>query len=149
MGTATERGREETQIRALADKWVDALRAKDIDRMMSNYSPDILVFGISAPLQYRGAKEYRKKWELMFDSIDGPLGYEVRDRTITTRDDVAFMHCVNRISAKMKGSNEEEGTWMRVTGCYQKIDGKWLVTHEHVSVPIDPAQRKALLDLEP
>jgi ketosteroid isomerase-like protein len=25
----------------------------------------------------------------------------------------------------------------RVTDCYRKINGKWLITQEHVSVPVD------------
>ncbi len=30
------------------------------------------------------------------------------------------------------------GTWTRVTAGCHRIDGHWLVIHEHVSVPIDP-----------
>ena len=41
------------------------------------------------------------------------------------------------------------GTWVRVTVCFKKSDGKWLVTHEHVSAPIDVEKGKALLDLKP
>jgi len=26
---------------------------------------------------------------------------------------------------------------VRVTDVYRKIDGKWLIVHEHVSVPVD------------
>ena len=38
---------------------------------------------------------------------------------------------------------------MRVTDCYRKIDGKWLITHEHVSVPVDLATAKADLASKP
>jgi hypothetical protein len=27
--------------------------------------------------------------------------------------------------------------WWRTTICFRKIDGKWMVTHEHNSVPFD------------
>jgi hypothetical protein len=31
----------------------------------------------------------------------------------------------------------------------RKIDGNWLIVHDHVSVPIDRQSGKALLNLEP
>jgi hypothetical protein len=30
-----------------------------------------------------------------------------------------------------------------------KIDGRWMVTHEHVSVPFDMKSGQALMDLKP
>lgn len=39
--------------------------------------------------------------------------------------------------------------WVRWTACFRKLGGKWLVTHEQVSVPIDMDSGRALLDLEP
>ena len=147
MDTATSKASDEAQIRQLTDNWEQALRAKDIDKMMASYTPDILVFGVMPPLQYKGTKEYRKKWEEMFSSIQGPIDYESRDFTITTHGDIAFSHCLNRIIAKSKGGHELP--WIRITLCYRKIGGKWLVTHEHASVPFDAESGKASLDLKP
>ena len=149
METATTRSTEENQIKQLSDEWADALRSKDLDRMMKNYSPDIRVFDISPPLQYVGAEAYRRKWEQMFKSIEGPIEYEVRDRVISASDGVAFVHCVNRIGMKAKGAKADEGTWLRVTVCFRKIDAQWMVTHEHVSVPFDVKNGKASIDLKP
>ncbi len=39
--------------------------------------------------------------------------------------------------------------WVRATlGC-RRIDGRWLITHDHESVPFDPASGQALTDLAP
>jgi hypothetical protein len=38
--------------------------------------------------------------------------------------------------------------WARATVCYREIDGKWMITHEHESVPFDVNSGKASLDLE-
>ena len=46
-------------------------------------------------------------------------------------------------------SGSKTGFWLRWTTCFQKIDGTWLIAHEQLSVPIDPASGKALLDLKP
>src|ERR671914_998089 len=68
--------------------------------------------------------------ELMSHSI----GYEIRDLSITTGDDVAFSHSLNRISGT-RTNGEETDVWVRATVGFRKIDGKWRVAHEHVSVP--------------
>ena len=65
-----------------------------------------------------------------------PLGYEVRDLTITMGNDVAFGHSLNRISATLKNGKRSE-FWLRWTTCFRKMDGNWLIAHHHVSVPID------------
>jgi len=37
----------------------------------------------------------------------------------------------------------------RATLCRRRIDGKWMVTHGHSSVPFDMESGKASLDLKP
>jgi ketosteroid isomerase-like protein len=37
----------------------------------------------------------------------------------------------------------------RCTDVLKKIDGKWLIWHEHFSVPYDPTTGKAVLDASP
>jgi PhnB protein len=92
---------------------------------------------------------YRNALEDWFASFRGPVGYEIRDLCITTGDEVAFCHSLNRISGT-RTDGEETDVWTRATVCLCKIEGKWMVTHEHVSVPfyMDGSDRAAL-DLEP
>jgi uncharacterized protein (TIGR02246 family) len=140
---------DEPQIRQLIDGWAKALRAKDIKGIMSNYVPEILVFDIAPPLLYKGADAYRKNYEAWFESWQGPIGYEIRDLSITAGDGVAFSHSLNRIYGK-RTNGEETDVWVRVTACFRKINGKWLIAHEHISVPLymDGSDRAAV-DLKP
>ena len=39
--------------------------------------------------------------------------------------------------------------WWRSTICFRKIDGNWMITHEHNLVFFDPKGGKASLDLKP
>jgi ketosteroid isomerase-like protein len=41
------------------------------------------------------------------------------------------------------------GYWLRWTACFRRIDGAWLIEHDHVSVPTDFATGRSKLDLEP
>lgn len=139
---------QETLIRRLTEDWAKALRARDLDGMMANYAPDIQVFGIAPPLKYKGLEAHRKQWEQRFASLQGPIGYESRDLSISAADDMAFSHHLDRIIGTMK-NGETMNSWVRVTVCYRKIDDEWKITHEHVSVPFDMETGKAALDLEP
>jgi PhnB protein len=69
--------------------------------------------------------------------------------TIAAGTEAAFAFCLNHISGtNTKG--EKNDHWVRISIGFQKTDGKWLVTHEHVSVPfyMDGSFRAAL-DLKP
>jgi len=137
------------EIQQLIDNWATAVRAKDIKGIMSNYVPDVLVFDIAPPLLCRGADAYRKNYEEWFSTWQGPIGYEIRDLSITASDGVAFSHSLNRIHGK-RTNGEDTDVWVRVTACYRKMNGKWKVTHEHISVPfyMDGSYRAAV-DLKP
>jgi ketosteroid isomerase-like protein len=79
--------------------------------------------------------------------FERPLDYEIRDLTISVGDDVAFGHSLNRITGTSKDGKKNDG-WVRFTVCFRKIDGNWLIVHDHVPVPLDPASGKASLNLE-
>ncbi len=144
-----KRNKDETQIQQLIDGWVKALRAKDIEGVMSHYAPDILLFDIAPPLQYKGTDAYRKNWEEWFATWEGQIGYEIRDLSITVGDGIAFSHSLNRIHGK-RTNGEQTDLWVRVTACRRKINGNWLITHEHVSVPFYmDGSYKAAVDLKP
>ena len=120
----------------------------DLERVMSFYAPDIVSFDIVPPLQHVGAGAKRKNWVDAFSVYQRPLGYEIRDLTITASDDVACGHSLNRISGALKTGRAID-FWLRWTTCFRKIDGTWIIAHDHVSVPLDLESGRALLNLEP
>jgi uncharacterized protein (TIGR02246 family) len=139
---------EESGIRQLIDGFQRAIRAKDLDGVLSVYAPDIVSFDLVPPMQHVGIAAYRRPWEETFASFEGRIGYEVSDLHITATDEVAFSHSLNRMSGTTK-NGQTISMWVRWTACLRKLDGRWLVTHEQVSVPIDLESGRALLDLEP
>jgi uncharacterized protein (TIGR02246 family) len=148
MALVVSQESNEAQIRGLIDEWVTALRAKNIDGLMANHSPDIVLFDLPPPLQYRGADAYRKNWEQWLPTLEGPIDYEIRELSVATGDDVAFCHSLNRIRSK-RTDGETTDVWVRATVGYRKLDGAWMVTHEHVSVPFYMDTGKAACDLAP
>jgi ketosteroid isomerase-like protein len=95
-----------------------------------------------------GAEAKEKNWAHAFALYQRPLGYEIRDLTITMGDDVAFGHSLNRINGTLKNGNRTD-LWLRWTACFRKIDGNWLIAHDQASVPLDFESGRALLNLTP
>jgi ketosteroid isomerase-like protein len=53
--TIETKNKDEAQIRQLIANWTEALRAKDVEGLMANYAPDVPLFDLAPPLQYKGA----------------------------------------------------------------------------------------------
>jgi ketosteroid isomerase-like protein len=144
MKTEENKAAAEADIRQQIEGLVTAVRSKDIDRVMSFYSPEIVSFDVEPPLQYVNTK----RWKQTFAAFEGPIAYEVRDLSVTSGDDVAFAHSLNHSSGTMKNGAKTD-LWVRWTACFRKVMGRWLIVHDHVSVPVDPASGKASLELKP
>ena len=145
---AENKAMDEVQIRRLIEDKIKAIRAKDIDGATSNYALDVLSFDVVNPLQYSGADAIRKRLQEWFSSFQGLIGFEIRDLSITTGADVAFCHSLNGVNGTKTDGKKIE-MWWRATVCYRKVDGKWMITHEHASVPFDAKSGLASLDLKP
>ena len=140
----------EAEIRQLLDRWEKAFRAKDLDAVMSVYAPGkaTVAYDIVPPLQCVGRDTYRKNYEEFFAQYDGPIDFEFRDLRIVAGNDVAFLHSVERISGILKNGQRSE-VWIRASSGLRKINGKWLIVHDHISAPVDFETGKAALNLKP
>ena len=139
---------DEEEIQKLLDDGIGSLRDKNIEGVMSLYAQEVVSFDIVPPLRYIGADAFRKVWEEVFSSFQGPIGYEIHDLNITVGDDVAFTHSLNRISGTMN-TGQKTDLWLRWTACFRKINGKWLIVHHQNSVPVDLQTGRAVLSLKP
>src|SRR5688572_4320607 len=62
----------ESELSALFDRRSEAMRMKDIDRLMSLFAPDIVYFDLVPPLQYAGSAALRERFLHWFEGWDGP-----------------------------------------------------------------------------
>jgi uncharacterized protein (TIGR02246 family) len=140
----------EAEIRQVIERWARAFRARDLDGIMAVYAPgDALIgYDLAPPLQYRGNAAYRKDYADFLAQYNGPIDFESRDVRIVAGDDVAFYHALERMSGTLK-SGEKSDMWVRATSCLKKIHGRWLIVHDHLSVPANFETGKAAIDLKP
>ncbi|HEX2604343.1 MAG TPA: nuclear transport factor 2 family protein [Oxalicibacterium sp.] len=134
-------------IRDALERWRSAVTARDIDGIMAHYAADILSFDAVAQLQFSGAEAYRRHWQACMEMCKGPMIFEIHQLSLSVRDDIAFGHYLTRCGGVENG--QEKTSWMRATVCLHEIGGRWLIVHEHFSVPFDMQNGKALFDLKP
>jgi ketosteroid isomerase-like protein len=141
---------DEAQIKALEERYVKAVRARDLDGIMACYVSDesLLVFDVLPPRQYVGAQAYKKDWQGFLSGFGGPITVEMSDLSITTAGKLGYGHNIQRV-AGTDSSGKKIDITTRVTDGYRKVKGKWLISHEHVSVPVDLASGKADLTSKP
>jgi ketosteroid isomerase-like protein len=135
-------------IKQRVEDFANAIRTKDIDGVMSLYAPDMLSFDVVPPLRYSAAERKRRAWQDVFTLYTGAIAYDVRDLKITTDGDLAFAHSVNHVKGALTSGHVTD-VWVRWTACFRRIDGVWLVVHDHASVPADLERGQAVLNLTP
>jgi ketosteroid isomerase-like protein len=131
-------GKTESSIESVLQKRIEALaqaiRDKDVDRVMTFYATDVMVFDVRPPLDVRGTSAYRKNFERWFASIEGPMGFDLKDLSITAGEGAAFCHYLGHVTGARPGDRKAD-YWVRGTSCFEKWHGHWLITHEHISMP--------------
>jgi ketosteroid isomerase-like protein len=135
----------DADIRRKIEDLAEAIRHKDVDRLMAHYAPENITFDVQPPLKVDGAAAYRENFERWFSIIDGDIGYDVSDLRIAASEDVAFVHSLCKVTSK-RINGESVNYSVRVTSGLRKINGAWLITHEHVSLPVDMRTMQASTD---
>ena len=139
---------DEAQIRALEDQFIAAFKVKDTNAIMAVYSGDVFVFDVVPPRQYVGAEAYRQDWNAFFKVFDGPIDFTISDLALIVDGNLAVSHSIQRLAGKTTKGDQLDLT-VRVTDAYKKTNGKWLIVHEHVSVPVDLETGKPDLSSKP
>jgi ketosteroid isomerase-like protein len=143
-----EMTKTQSEVGRLFDTRSEAIWTKDIERLMSLYSPDIVYFDLVPPLQYVGADALRERFLEWFESFEGPIGQEISELNVVESGEAAIAHMLIRAGGTLK-NGQEVGFWVRATDGCRRSDGEWLITHEHISLPVDPMSRSAVMDLAP
>ncbi|HEX6274888.1 MAG TPA: nuclear transport factor 2 family protein [Polyangiaceae bacterium] len=138
----------ESEVKALMERRSEAFRLKDVERVMSLFSSDVVYFDLVPPLRYAGAAALRERFVDWFRRWKSPIGQELRDVTVLASGDMAAAHMLIRTSGTLN-DGRTVGYWVRTSDFCLRSKGKWLITHEHVSFPVDVRNGNAVMDLAP
>jgi ketosteroid isomerase-like protein len=144
------RADDKADITALEKRIGAGIEAKDADAVMANYIPgdSLVVFDLIPPRQYTGAEAYKKDWAEVFAGCADSPKFDLSDLAITAEGKLAYSHSIQHFVCTDPKGGKLEMT-MRATDVYRKVKGKWLIVHEHFSVPVDLATGKADLTSKP
>ena len=137
-----------SEVQALFERQFEAIRMKNIDGLMSVYSPDIVYFDTVPPLQFAGPAALRSRFLEWFDGYQGPIDLEVRDLQLVVNGDMAVAYWFSRARGTLK-NGREVGSWVRATSTCRRSGSGWLIFHEHVSWPVDVKSGNAAMNLAP
>lgn len=148
--SAVRQSKSDQEIHAVYDAWAKAFKAKDLDGIMAVYAPgdSLVAYDVVPPLQYVGKEAYRKDYQEFLAMYEGPIDIEYRDLRIMSSGDLGIINALERMSGTLKNGQKSD-IWLRATSGLRKINGKWLIVHDHISVPADFETGKAALDLKP
>jgi uncharacterized protein (TIGR02246 family) len=126
---------DENQIRALIEKWAAAAHSGDLDAVLADHSPDIVMFDVPPPDEgVRGIVAYRETWPPFFDWQASGAVFEIVSLDVTAGAEVAFAYVLLRCDTA-DGLARNPGKRLRLTLGLRKENGRWVVSHEHHSFP--------------
>jgi uncharacterized protein (TIGR02246 family) len=134
MSASQKNGTDRAAIRNLVEKWARAVRRRDLKGILAHHSPDMLMFDVPPPLQSKGIRAYKKTWDLFFSWAQDSGVFDISEMNITAGHDVAFVAALMRC-AGTEGSGKRSKLEFRLTIGLRKIGGRWIVMHEHHSIP--------------
>jgi uncharacterized protein (TIGR02246 family) len=125
---------DEVAVRDLIEAWAGAVRRKDYNGILRSHAADFVMFDVPPPFKSVGLDAYRATWDLFFSWSSDPVRFEIQEMDVTAGANVAFAFATMRCGAP--GSDgKTEPLDFRLTICLRKIDGRWMIAHEHHSVP--------------
>jgi uncharacterized protein (TIGR02246 family) len=124
---------DEQAIRELITRWAAAVHTGDLDTVLADHDPDIVMFDVPPPYDgVRGIQAYRDTWPPFFEWQRQGALFEIVELDVTAGDDVAFAWALLRCG-KPEEFDANPDNRLRLTIGLRKRDGRWVVTQEHHS----------------
>jgi ketosteroid isomerase-like protein len=133
---------------ALNQPLAEAFNKRDINTMIACYvdDKDTVFYDDTIPFQREGTSALRKYTKDLFES-SSQIEMKVEAISVVVSGDLAATHSTVPFSWTDRSGVYRERA--RYTQVLRKVHGKWLIWHEHFSVPYDPATGKAVLEAKP
>jgi uncharacterized protein (TIGR02246 family) len=130
---------EESEIRALIERWANAVHAGDMDGVLADHAEDMVMFDVPPPSEVRGKAAYRDTWPPFFQYQVKGAAFEIASLDVTAGNDVAFAHALLRCGTDEEFRKDPDNR-LRLTIGLRKLGGRWAVAHEHHSFPLRPSE---------
>lgn len=133
MDTSRQSGNSDHPIRSVLSRMSEYARAKDIDGLLSLYHPAATSFEFGAHESPIGLEQIRQSCINGYAEIGSSFEYEFTPFDIIGGDDVAICYGIERIRGTQNGEKFE--IVVRATYCFNRVEDRWLIAHQHLSSP--------------
>jgi len=124
---------DETQIRALIERWAQAVHAGDLAVVLEGHAADIVMFDVPPPHDgVRGLAAYERTWPPFFGWQATGARFDLLELDVTAGADVAFAYALLWCGKEEDRAATPERR-LRLTLGLRKDSGRWVVVHEHHS----------------
>jgi uncharacterized protein (TIGR02246 family) len=125
----------EAHIRTLIEGWAQAAHTGDLDGVLADHAPDIVMFDVPPPKEgVRGLDAYSATWPPFFQWQREGAVFEIVELDVTAGDDVAFAYALLRCGSRADLEQDPDNR-LRLSIGLRNEGGRWIVTHEHHSFP--------------
>ena len=126
---------DETDIRALIERWAAAVHGGDLDTVLADHADNIVMFDVPPPDNgVRGIAAYRTTWPPFFEWQAKGASFEIVELDVVAGNDVAFAYALLRCGMPEELEKDPDNR-LRLTLGLRKDDERWVVVHEHHSFP--------------
>ena len=139
--------KHEDEIRDVLIQWAQAIISRDLEGLMALYADDVIYFDSKPPFQTNGKEAVRAIWHDNFPYFPTECSLGLRDFTVFGEGDVAFAHCLLHFGGDKNSPASQ--TWVRATSGYRRLNGRWQIAHEHLSLPFDAMTGMVVLSKDP
>ena len=149
IGSAPAQTPDEAEIRSVIKQFDADMSSRNGGALLALYVPDpeAVYFEEVLPLQIVSFGAFRKFAEDSIFKQVSRLHQETQVERIKVDRNLAVAVSLIRVSwTDAAGEQFQTG---RFTQVFSKVGGKWLIWHEHYSVPFDQATGKAIFDAKP
>jgi ketosteroid isomerase-like protein len=131
--------------RAAAQKVVEQVSyATTIEEGLATFDPAIVQDDFFGP-QRRGVAEVRKDFDVYMQHYTGFKAH-IEDIIVDVQGDLAVSYSHQHFTARGTNGTPDLDAVVRQTDVLRKTSGKWLITYEHLSLPIDLKTGNAVLN---
>ncbi len=125
---------DEQAIHRLLERWAETTRRGSQDEILANHARDVVIYDVLPPLKYESAAAYRDSWDEWQPETAGPGLFGFEELEVTAARDVAFAYGIIHCGGTLPDGKTFEDR-VRATFCLRKREGRWVVAHQHISMP--------------
>jgi ketosteroid isomerase-like protein len=116
----------------------------DMDKLAGYYAPDAFVLDIYAPGIYKGREQIKAGFAPQLAAIRS-MKHEMTEMNVATNGRFACAAMQIHFDTVLK-SGQALKMSVREIDAFKKIDGKWQIAQQHVSLPVDAKTGMAVVD---